>query len=386
VYGRSLRSTLDAISDEVVRSTGLAGAQIVLIDPSGLRMRVHGAAPVEAWPEQFTLLLEQARRRGAALDSLEAFRTRRPVVTRQRKAKLLADPAWEPLHQQLEGFEWDTFVSVPLLVRGQALGALNAYYRPGQDPDDDDVEFLTAMADQAALAVENARLLAESRDKAALDERHRLARELHDSACQQLFSLTLHIRAAQLALPGSGLGADNSIERSLRTIDQLAHAALEDMRALILELHPTLLHTQGLVAVVRDQAAAISSREGLQVRVEADDQRLEIDSDTELDAYRVIQEAIHNAVKHAKATSVSVRIQTEPTGDGTLILEVVDNGRGFDPSRTSGRLGLVSMQERAERMGGQLTISSRPGAGTTVRAVVPRVVGRRREDDRAGEI
>jgi GAF domain-containing protein len=199
-YGRSLRSTLDAISDEVVRSADLAGAQIVLIDPSDLRMRVHGAAPMDAWPEHFTLLLEQARRRGAALKSIEAFQTRRPVVACQRKAQLLADPIWEPLHQQMQGFEWDTFVSVPLLVRGQALGALNAYYRPGQDPDDDDIEFLTAMADQAAVAVENARLLVESRDKAALDERHRLARELHDSACQQLFSLTLHVRAVQLDL------------------------------------------------------------------------------------------------------------------------------------------------------------------------------------------
>jgi signal transduction histidine kinase len=153
------------------------------------------------------------------------------------------------------------------------------------------------------------------------------------------------------------------------------------MRALILELHPTLLHTQGLVAVVRDQGAAIASREGLHVRVEADDRRLEIDTDTELDAYRVIQEALHNAVKHAEAKSVTVRIQADRAHDGTLVLEVTDDGRGFDPSSVSGRLGLVSMRERAERMGGELTIRSRPGAGTTVRAAVPGVVGRRREDE-----
>jgi signal transduction histidine kinase len=369
----TLRTTLDAICAEMVRTTDLAAAQILLMDPEGLRMRVHGAAPAAAWPADFVLLLEEARRRGAQLGTLEAVRTRRPVVRSRYKDRLLADAAWEPLHAQFAGFEWATYVSAPLLVREAALGALNAYYLPGRDPDADDLAFLTSMADHAAIAVQNARLLAESRGKAALDERHRLARELHDSACQQLFSMSLHIRAAQLGLSGHR-PADASTRRSLETVNELALAALEDLRALIFELYPTLLHSEGLVAVVRQAAASAASRLGITVTVTAPDERLDIDTGVELDAHRLVQEALHNSVKHAEASSVSVRIGPDPVDATTLLLDVVDDGRGFDPSGATPGLGLVSMRERAERLGGRLTITSRPGAGTAVCAVVPRAL------------
>ena len=205
-YAGSLRSTLDAICAELVETTDLAGAQIFLIDESGTRMRVHGAAPVHRWPPDFAVRLDEARRRGAQLHSFEALQAGRPVVTRRRKAQMLADPTWAPLHHQLDSFDWEDFVAVPLVVRDRAVGALNAYYRPDHDPDEDEIAFLTAMAHQAAVAVENARLVAEVRGEAALDERHRLARELHDSACQHLFSMTLHIRAAALD-PAAATGA-----------------------------------------------------------------------------------------------------------------------------------------------------------------------------------
>ncbi len=95
--------------------------------------------------------------------ALDAIRTRRAVVGRGRRSELLADPAWAPLHAQFLSFDWETFVSAPLRAGDRPGGALNAYYRPGHDPDDDEVAFLTAMADHAAVAAENGRLLAESR-------------------------------------------------------------------------------------------------------------------------------------------------------------------------------------------------------------------------------
>lgn len=372
-YAGSLRETLDAICAEVVYTTDLAGAQILLMDAEGVRLRVHGAAPAEAWPDDFAVLLDEARRRGARLSSLEAFRSKRPVVRPHRKGRLLADPAWEPLHEQFRRFEWDAFVSAPLLVHDTAVGALNAYYRPGHDPNDDEVAFLASMADHAAVAVEHARLLAESRGKAALDERHRIARELHDSACQQLFSMTLHIRAAELALPRRP--RDDATRRTLETLNQLAHAALEDMRALIFELYPALLHSEGLVAVVRQQAASATARHGLRVTLDAPDERLDLDTEAELDAYRLVQEALHNCVKHAEASSVHVRIGSDPGDAATLVLEVTDDGRGFDPGEAATGIGLLSMNERAERLGGELSITSLPGAGTTVHVVVPRILG-----------
>jgi len=366
-YAGSLRDTLDAICAELVETAGLAGAQIFLIDASGDRMRVHGAAPVDRWPPDFALRLEEARRRGAQLSSFAALRSGRAVVTRRRKAQMLADPRWAPLHGQLDGFAWDDFVAVPLVVRDRAVGALNAYCRPGHEPADDEVAFLTAMADQAAVAVENARLVAEVRGAAALDERHRLARELHDSACQRLFSMTLHLRAAELTrhVPDTLLG----------TLDELTHAALDDMRALIFELRPTLLDTHGLVSAVREQAAWVTTRGGPAVAVDGPAERLEIAADAELDAYRVAQEALHNCVKHARATRVDLRIGPADDDPRTLLLEVVDDGVGFAPETAAPGLGLVSMRERAERLGGHLVVEARPSGGTVVRLVVPRVLG-----------
>jgi signal transduction histidine kinase len=369
-YAGSLRDTLDTICAQLVETAGLAGAQIFLVDASGNRMRVHGAAPVDRWPPDFTLRLEEVRQRGAELSSFEALRTGRPVATRRRKAQMLADPRWAPLHDQLDSFAWDDFVAVPLVVRDRAVGALNAYCRPGHEPDDDEIAFLTAMADQAAVAVENARLLTEVRGQAASDERHRLARELHDSACQRLFSLTLHLRAAELTHVEGTLP-----DTLLRTLDELAHAALDDMRALIFELHPTLLDTHGLVGAVREQAAWIGRRGGPEVTVDGPEERLDVGLDAELDAYRLVQEALHNCVKHARAAHVHVRIGPLDDNPHTLLLEVADDGVGFDPQVAAPGLGLVSMRERAERLGGRLVVAARPTGGTVVRLLAPRVLG-----------
>ena len=340
-----------------METTDLAGAQIFLIDETGTRMRVHGAAPVDRWPSDFAVRLEEARRRGARLHSFEALRARRPVVTHGRKAQMLADPRWAPLHDQLDSFEWEDFAAVPLVAHERVVGALNAYYGPGHAPDDDEIAFLTAMADQAAVAVENARLVAEVRGEAALDERHRLARELHDSACQRLFSMTLHIRAAELTLP------PGSTDTLLHTLDQLAHEALDDMRALIFELHPTLLDTHGLVSAVREQAGWVTRRGGPSVTVDGPADRLHMDAEVELDVYRLAQEALHNCVKHAAATHVHVRVGPADDNPATLLVEVADDGRGFDPTTVAPGLGLVSMRERAERLGGQLTVTAHRDAG-----------------------
>jgi signal transduction histidine kinase len=247
------------------------------------------------------------------------------------------------------------------------VGALNAYYRPDHDPDEDEIAFLTAMAHQAAVAVENARLVAEVRGEAALDERHRLARELHDSACQHLFSMTLHLRAAAL----DPAAANSTL---LHTLEQLAHAASDDMRALIFELHPTLLDTHGLVAAIREQAAWITTRGGPSVTVDGPEERLDIAAEAELDVYRLTQEALHNCVKHAGASHVRVRIGSPADNPAMLELQVADDGIGFDPATTAPGLGLVSMRERAERLGAQLVVTGGDGGGTVVRLVAPGVL------------
>ena len=183
--------------------------------------------------------------------------------------------------------------------------------------------------------------------------------------------MTLHIRAAELTS-----GADRTVpDALLHTLDELAHAALDDMRALIFELHPTPLDTHGLVGAVREQGAWVTRRGGPAVTVDGPDARLDIAPDAELDAYRLTQEALHNCVKHARATHVRVRIGPADDNPRTLLVEVTDDGVGFDPEAGGPGLGLVSMRERAERLGGQLVVAPRRGAGTVVRLVAPRVLG-----------
>ena len=151
------------------------------------------------------------------------------------------------------------------------------------------------------------------------------------------------------------------------------------MRALIFELHPTLLGTHGLVCAVREQAAWITRRGGPQVTVDGPEERLDVAPDAELDAYRLVQEALHNCVKHARATHVDVRIDRAVDNPRTLLVEVADDGVGFDPAVAPPGLGvpglgLVSMRERAERLGGRLVVGPRAGGGTVVRLVAPRVL------------
>ena len=198
----------------------------------------------------------------------------------------------------------------------------------------------------------------------ALEQRHRIARNLHDSVSQSLFSMTLHARTAQRLLARTSGGADASVARELDEVETLSRAALAEMRALIFELRPGGLADEGLVAALSKHAAAVSARERLAIDVDGPVERLPLDPDTEEHLYRIGQEAIANVVKHAQAAHVWVSV----TNDGErVVLEVRDDGRGFDPKAVYvGHLGLESMRSRAAEIGGKLHVDSSPGRGTLV--------------------
>jgi signal transduction histidine kinase len=199
-----------------------------------------------------------------------------------------------------------------------------------------------------------------------MEERARLARELHDSVTQALFSMTLHARTAQIMLDQEERAIRDRFGRPLRELGELTRAALAEMRALLFELRPGALSEEGLVAALRKQGAAVSAREGLRVDVQTPDNRVTLDPAGEEHLYRVSQEALHNAVKHARATEVQIRLWTE---DDTVLVEVRDDGVGFDVAAVPpGHLGLRTMAERMAQIGGTVEIVSAPGSGTTVRA------------------
>jgi signal transduction histidine kinase len=204
-------------------------------------------------------------------------------------------------------------------------------------------------------------------ERAAL-ERQRIARDLHDSVSQSLFSTTLHVRTAQHALTREGLDSTGSVGAELGEIGQLTRGALAEMRALIFELRPGALAEEGLVTAVTKQASALSAREGLVIEVDGPDERLPLEPEVEEQLYRLVQEALANVVKHARANSATVRIAAK---DDTVLMEVSDDGRGFDPAAVGREhFGLQSMRGRVADLGGRLEVMSAPGRGTVLRVEV----------------
>lgn len=220
-------------------------------------------------------------------------------------------------------------------------------------------------AEQAQAREREMRLLyAQAQELATLQERQRLARELHDSVSQALYGIGLGTHTAREALESDPEQARSSLEYVI----ELTEAGLAEMRALIFELRPESLETEGLVAALAKQIAVLRTRYRLIVNEE-----LGIEPDLALDQkealYRIAQEALHNTVKHARATTVTLRFIESPD---EFLLEVCDDGNGFDATGLfPGHLGLRSMQERITRVGGTLAVRSTPGQGTCVKARLP---------------
>ena len=257
---------------------------------------------------------------------------------------------------------------VSLAAGGETIGVLCLARPKGQPFGDEQRALARGVADQLSVAISNARYFEATQQSAALEERHRIARDLHDSVSQSLFSLTLHTRTAELTLARAGLDADSDLGRSLRQVSELTRGALAEMRALIFELRPGALAEEGLGAALSKHSAAVTAREGLEISVEVPEERLPLSVEQEQHLYRLAQEALHNVVKHAQAGHAWVEIVA---GDGEVVLTVRDDGVGFDPAEPHpGHFGLETMGERASRIGAELSLESAPGAGTRVRVQV----------------
>jgi len=258
---------------------------------------------------------------------------------------------------------------LPLVAAGELMGVLGVTrqgpprYRP------EEVSAAQALASQVAVALGNVALFRRARAVAAAETRQALARDLHDSVSQTLFSVTLQVRAAQAELRTAGFGEDHPAARALAEVSELNQGALAEMRALIFELRPGALAEEGLVAAVSEHAAAVAAREGIDVDVTGPADRLPLSPEAEEQLYRLAQEALNNVVKHARTVAASVVVTSGPS---EVIVVIHDDGIGFDPALgRPGHLGLASMRERVTRLGGRLDVASAPGRGTTITAAVP---------------
>ncbi|MFG6199547.1 GAF domain-containing sensor histidine kinase [Nonomuraea sp. JJY05] len=267
-------------------------------------------------------------------------------------------------------FEWwpkahpvmKDFLGVPIRDGDQVLGIIFlANKRTPGGFTQADQELLTLFAAHAAIALTNARLYERGRELAMLEERNRVARELHDAVTQKLFSLRLTAQAASAMLDRAPGKAAAELER----VQRLAGEALSELRAVIVELRPAELDRHGLSETLRKHVRMLDRLHPSLVTFECAELP-PVDPAVEVAVLRVAQEALHNALRHAEATSVSVRLAC---AEGKLVLIVRDDGNGFEQAESRG-LGLVSMRDRAESVGGVMTVESGRGTGTTVRVEV----------------
>ncbi len=271
-------------------------------------------------------------------------------------------PRWD----QLAPLRLLALAALPIQAKDKLLGTLSLATRRGSRTfSAEDRRLLRAISGQIGVVVENAHLYEEARQRAVIEERNRLARELHDSVTQSLYGVTLYAEAASRLLSTGEVSMAADYMHELRAT---ALESLRELRSLIFELRPSVLQRDGLVAAIMARLEAVEGRGELETEF-----NVEGESDLTLEAaeglYRITQEALNNACKHARAQRIAVHLRQEPS---RVVLEIVDDGIGFDPAgaREHGGLGLYGMEERAARLGGQLTICSAPGQGTRVRVEV----------------
>ena len=311
------------------------------------------------------------------------------AAVRERRTQIVNDVAADPRYvQPPSGIAVRAELAVPILHAGRPLGVVNV---EGDQPFTAvDVQLLELVADHLAVAIENTRLFAQERRIAVLEERQRLARDLHDSVTQLLFSSTLLAES----LPGRLRNGIDEAAPKLERLIELNRRALGEMRGLLRELAPggsgadfssrelpppamVMLHRHGLVEALLTELAAAAAQ-GLGTHLEASTYERQSREREEM-LLRVAQEALANALKHAAARQVTVRLASL---EGEVVLTVHDDGRGFDArsavravpagGRADGGMGLASMRDRMRAQFGKLIVESAPGHGTTVEARLPR--------------
>lgn len=352
-----LNSTLDLeeVLDRILRVIGRVvphkTASIMLVDDNcGRIVRYQGeASSAEGYPR-----LSAGRIRLSEMEHLNQMRhSRRPLC--------IQDTLREPSHwADLPEHDWiRSYVGTPICLKGEVIGFLNlhsavpGFFTPVH------AERLQAFANQAASAIQNARSFERAQALAALEERQRLARDLHDAVSQTLWSANLTAEV----LPGLWEQDITEGRKSLNDLCEFTRGALAEMRALLIELRPSGLVETRLSTLLRQLVESMSNRLGVHISLRVEGGCL-LPPDTQVAFYRIAQEALNNIARHTTATWSEVYLNHEP---GYAELRICDNGSGFDPVHVpSGRLGLSIMYERAASIGARLEVNSAPGSGTQI--------------------
>ncbi len=257
--------------------------------------------------------------------------------------------------------------SIPLYARGKKLGVLNVASTDWRELSSDDLRLLYTIGDLLSIAIERSRLFARSAQMSIVEERNRLAREIHDTLAQGLTAVSLHLESADALLDAS---ADpERVRKAVRQALSLTRANLEEARRSVLDLRAAPLEGRTLLKALEALAQEVTAQGKMQVRFEAigDDRPLPVRVEAGL--YRIAQEALANIDQHASARQARLRLEITPE---QIILRIGDDGQGFEPSQVpKDRYGLIGMNERARLLGGTLSLESGPGTGTCLEVSIP---------------
>jgi signal transduction histidine kinase len=338
----ALDEVLEIVCSEARKLTGATGSAVLLKGDEGwLRVSISTGKPLpalERLPDE---------------DSLAG------KVMQNGTPSLINDP-----DNQVQAYhrnpDLQALLVVPLRGEDSSIGVIDVVNKPGGFTEED-IRIISLFADQAAIAIENARLHRQAEKLAVMEERQRLARELHDSVTQSLYSVTLYADASRRSLESENMvGASENLDE-LRNV---AREAILDMRLLIYELYPPILEQEGLVAAIQTRLESVEARSGVQAEFTVEsERRLPLHIEAEL--YRIAQEALNNVVKHAKAECVRVNLQFD---ERLFHMKIWDNGTGFDPASAAqgGGMGLRGIEERVRNINGKLFIDSSPGNGASM--------------------
>jgi PAS domain S-box-containing protein len=357
---RSLDEILDYLVTRIGLMLGADGVAVFCLRSKDGPLTVQAA---QGLPADFVSQISLPVGQGAVGWSLL---TRKPVfVPDVHDFPAQFRPQLEPPQQELLtrlSERCRAVLAVPIIVKNEPYGSIALYYTGSQELSEESISLAAAFADQAALAIENARLRTQAEQAAAAAERSRLARDLHDAVTQTLFSASLIAEV----LPRLWERDAEEGRRRLEELRQLTRGALAEMRTLLLELRPAALTEVSLGDLLRQLAEAVTGRARIPITLAVDGQ-CPLPPDVQIALYRIAQEALNNVAKHAGASQATVDLNCNEDG---IKLRIRDNGRGFDLSLVSPTsLGLGIMRERAESVGAILAIDSQIGKGTEVTVI-----------------
>ena len=316
------------------------------------------------WAPGFAIAMS-APEQAEILYSTGALLSREPLLDLSLLAQLNAQqaPIFLPAPARAEADKFAATLVAPLLIDGAVHGAV-VFDLASRVPQNAIQEAMW-LADQVIVAHGAARLQQKAKTASALQERERLAREMHDAAMQSIYSITLFAEAGRRL---ASLGQIDRVQDYLQQLNETAQLALKELRLLLYELQPAVLEQVGLVGALRQRLASVERRTGMTARLEVDGD-LNFPSFMEEGLYRICQEALNNALKHASASEVKVTLGVR---NGDVHLEICDNGIGFnaDDPKVMGGEGMTTMRERVHLMHAKLFIESAPQKGACVRVLM----------------